>query len=188
MVSRQTISSPFFATRGKLSPLMLRGLMVRGGGIHVDDTLRRFGWDGEGAVGTVVMTTNEDSGMVVGVRFETRGVGPEVTFKAKDLWQEAEAGVTVTVVFQDLARVSWKTEGVGRNQSTWIDSASLEVSYWGADGKRLESQEDLDGMEIGWFAVRLTLLPTAVSKLVLYGGIVPMSKDDLEEKVREAGL
>ena len=39
MVSNQTISSPFFANMGKLSPMMLEGLMIRGGGIHIDDAL-----------------------------------------------------------------------------------------------------------------------------------------------------
>ena len=39
MFSNQTISSPFFANMGKLSSMMLEGLMIRGGGIHIDDAL-----------------------------------------------------------------------------------------------------------------------------------------------------
>ena len=123
--------------RGKLSPMMLRGLMIRGGGIHVDDALRRFGWDGEGAVGTTVMTTNADNGAVAGVRFETRGVGPMVTFKAKDLWSGADAGTSVTVKIGDMAVARWRTEGDGRNQCCWMDSSNLEVTFKMSDGREL---------------------------------------------------
>ena len=173
---------------GKLSPMMLERLMIRGGGIHIDDALRRFGWEGEGPVGITIMTTDADTGMVAGVRLETRGVGPMVTFKARDLWAGAEAAASVTLKFGDLAVAKWKTEGGGRNQCSWIDSADLEVSYKMSEGRMLETVGELEGANTGKFCVRLTLLPIAVDRLALYGGIVPLAKEDLEDKVVEAGL
>ena len=52
----------------------------------MEDCLRRFGWDGLGAVVTPILTVNPESGMVLGARFDTRGKGPEVKFRASELW------------------------------------------------------------------------------------------------------
>ena len=121
MVAKQTITSPFFANRGKLSQVMLRSLLVRGSGVPIDDALQRFGWDGAAGVATTVVTTNPASGMVAGVRYETQGVGPEVKFKARDLWKDADSNVMVNLSFKDLSKMEWSTEGEVRNFSRWID-------------------------------------------------------------------
>ena len=68
-----------------MSTTLMRSLMIRGSGIQVDDCLRRFGWNGDQAVLTTIMTLNAESGTVAGVRFESRGQGPKVAFKARDL-------------------------------------------------------------------------------------------------------
>ena len=86
MVTRQTISSDFFASRGRISPVLLRSLLVRGRGVQVDDTLRRFGWDGVSAMVTPIMSVDPESGVVTGARLNMRGRGPEVKFRAKELW------------------------------------------------------------------------------------------------------
>ena len=62
--------------------------MVRGGGLQLEDSLRRLGWDGTGAVATTIAKVNVETGMVNGIRFETRGVGPQITFNGKDLWND----------------------------------------------------------------------------------------------------
>ena len=54
-----------------------------------------------------------------------------------------------------------------------------------ADGHRLEDTEDLEAAGIRNFSVRFTLLPMNVDKMVLYGGIVPVGRDELREKVVE---
>ena len=161
--------------------------MIRGSGIHVDDALRRFGWNGEAAAGTVIITTNAESGSVSGVRFVTRGKGPEVTFKAKDLWKNADKDATVTIKFPDLSKVSWGMEA-NRNQSSWMDSNELDMVVKVQDGRVLEGAEDLQEKNIGDCCVRLTLIPIAVDKLALYGGIVPLGKEELTEKVLESGM
>ena len=127
MVAKQTIVSPLFNTRTRLSQVMLRSLLVRGSGIQVDDSLRRFGWDGAQAAATTVMTIDEDSGTVSGVRLEMRGKGPEVKFKAKDLWIDAEVDIMVTLQFDDLSKVTWITGGqTGIRVTGW----SQKISMW----------------------------------------------------------
>ena len=69
-----------------MSSILMRSLLIRGSGIQVDDTLRRFGWDGTTPVVTTVFTIDGDSGKVKGARYESRGQGPEVKFSAADLW------------------------------------------------------------------------------------------------------
>ena len=161
--------------------------MVRGSGIHVDDALRRFGWNGETAVGTVILTTNADSGSVAGIRFATRGKGPEVTFKAKDLWKNADKEATVTIKFPDMSKVSWGMEA-NRNQSSWMDGSELDMVVKLQDGRVLVGAEELQEKSIGECCIRLTMMPIAVDKLALYGGIIPISKDELKEKVQDSGM
>ena len=182
MTSRQVISSPFFSSRSRISPTLLRSLLVRGSGIQIDDTLRRLGWDGSSAVATPVLTVGVELGRVSGARFETRGHGPEVKFNAADLWEGVTTGVLVTVKLDNMSMVQWRSEGIGRNQSEWMEGDEVNVRYERTTGEEMDDEE-LDDAGVGKFALRLTLLPTNVSKMALYGGIVPMTKEELREKV-----
>ena len=184
MVGRQVIVSPLFRNKGKLSPLMMKKLTVRGGGIQVNDALERFGWDPNTPVATTVMSLDESSGAVKGVRFETRGQGPEIKFKARELWQGADENVTVKIKFSDLSRLPWVTLGDKRNQTEWMDST--EVEYEAVHGEMgLLSRQQREDMNVNGFSIRFTILPIKVNKALLYGGIVPVSKDRLEEKLEE---
>ena len=53
---RQMITSPLFTNRAGLYPLLMGQLLVRGGGIQVDDALKRHGWDGKTAVAITIVT------------------------------------------------------------------------------------------------------------------------------------
>ena len=139
---RQTISSPFFNSKSKLSPTMMRSLLVRGGGVQVDDALRRFGWTSPEPVVTTVMTSDPDSGTIRGVRYETRGATPEIKFKAEELWPTAEKGVQVTLKFDDLSTLNWLSQGPTRNQTTWLDMEDLDVTMNKLDGSPIVSTED----------------------------------------------
>ena len=186
MVQKQAIVSPIFATRNKLSPTLLSSFLVRGSGIQVGDSLKRFGWDGSQAVATVIVNLNPSSGMVSGLRMETRGAGPEVTFCARDLWEEAPNDVAVAIKFSDLSDVKWNTRGDNRNKSVWLDSTDLDVTYTKPDGTMLVHREELEAANINGFTVRLTLLPLQVDKMVLYGGILPLKRNYLASLVEEA--
>ena len=159
--------------------------MVRGRGVPISDCLRRYGWDGRAAVATPVLTVDADSGKVSGARFETRGVGPEVKFRASELWGEQEEDTLVTIKFPDLSYVEWRVTGDNRNQSSWLDSDDVEVAYTRGNGERLPVAEEAT---IGRFAVRFTLLPVKVDHMILYGSIVPLSIAALKEKLEEGGL
>ena len=185
MPAKQTISSPFFSSRNRISPVLLRSLLVRGRGVPISDCLRRYGWDGRAAVATPVLTVDADSGKVSGARFETRGVGPEVKFRASELWGEQEEDTLVTIKFPDLSYVEWRVTGDNRNQSSWLDSDDVEVTYTRGNGERLPVAEEAT---IGRFAVRFTLLPVKVDHMILYGSIVPLSIAALKEKLEEGGL
>ena len=103
---RQTISSPFFNSKSKLSPTMMRSLLVRGGGVQVDDALRRFGWTSPEPVVTTVMTADPNSGAIRGVRYKTRGATPEIMFKAEEQWGDSEMGFQVALKFDNLSTLN----------------------------------------------------------------------------------
>ena len=178
------IVSPLFRNKGKLSPLMMKKLTVRGGGIQVNDALERFGWDPNTPVATTVMSLDESSGAVKGVRFETRGQGPEIKFKARELWQSADENVMIKIKFSDLSRLPWVTLGDKRNQTSWMDSSDVE--YEAVHGEMgILSRQQMEEMNVNGFCIRFTILPIKVNKALLYGSIVPVSKVRLEEKLEE---
>ena len=56
-------------------------------------------------------------------------------------------------------------------------------------GERLRlSKDDLKELNVGGFTMRFTLLPVTVDKMVLHGGILPYSKEELQEKLGEMGI
>ena len=187
MVGRQAIVSPLFQNKGKLSPLMMKKLMVRGGGIQVNDALERFGWGSTSAVAMTVMTVDTYSGVIRGARFETRGLGPEVRFKAKDLWQESSGNVFVKIKMNDLSRLPWLGVGGTRNQTEWIDSSNVDFEVEQRDRGTLDPKE-YEAVHVKGFCLRFTLLPVKVDRAFLYGSIVPISKDSLMEKINEKGI
>ena len=164
---KQTISSPFFKSRNKLSPIMMRSLLVRGGGIQVDDALRRYGWTSPEPVVTTVMTSDPDSGAIRGVRFETRGATPEIKFKAEELWTEAQKGVQVALKFDDLSTLNWLSQGPNRNQTTWLDMSDLDVTFTKSDGIAIVSTEEKEEAHLRSMAVRFTVLPVQTDKVVM---------------------
>ena len=185
MVGRQTIVSPLFNSKGKLSVALMRSLMVRGGGLPVNDCLQRFGWSDNDPVVTTVMTTDIDSGSIRGVRYETRGQGPIIKFPASQLW-ETEEDVTVTIKLSDLSILTWQREGEYRNQTEWLNFDELEVEMSHPDSGLL-SQSEMEELRIGNFCLRFTIIPMKVDKAMLYGGIVPLSRDQLQRKVEDMG-
>ena len=185
MVGRQIIASSVFASKGKLSVPLMRSLMVRGGGLLVNDCLQRFGWSGRDPVATTIITTDTDSGTIRGVRYETRGQGPEVKFAASELW-ETQEDINVTIKINDLSILDWLPEGEYRNQTNWMDCEDVLVNFEHGERGRL-TLEDLETLGIGNFCMRFTLLPMKVDKAMLYGGIVPFSRDQLREKVEDMG-
>ena len=87
----------------------------------------------------------------------------------------------------DLATLAWISTGEGaRNQSAWVDSSQSKVTFK-RGGTELTTDFELAEAGIGKFSTRFSLLPGAVDKMFLYGGIVPHSKADLDEMVKEAG-
>ena len=184
MVGRQAIVSDIFNNKGKLSRNMLRNLMIRGGGVQVDDTMQRFGWGGEQPAATTVLTIDIKSGGIKGARWETRGEGPVVQFRASELWSGASQKVQLKLKFQDLSRVTWPAEGDCRNQSKWIGHEEVE---WEAihEEEGIIGEGDREEHGLGGFCVRFTLLPVKVDTILMYGGVVPLSKTELESKMEE---
>ena len=62
MVGRTLIVSPLFSSKGRLSPSLMRNLMVRGGGLMVNDCMQRFPWSMEDPVLTTIATIDSDLG------------------------------------------------------------------------------------------------------------------------------
>ena len=187
MVVKQTIASNFFSNRGHLSSNLMGKLLVRGGGVQVDDALRRFGWISPEPVITSVATIDIDSGAVRGFRFETRGSLPEVKFKAGDLWPEARQGLMVSFNLSDMSILDWLNEGDTRNQTAWIDSSECSMKIFHQDRSEILDDVEKSNAGIGGMVVKFTTLPIQVDRCILYAGIVPFSKNDLRTKLAEVG-
>ena len=182
----QVIASDLFGKRSKISSRIKGQLLIRGGGVMVDDALRRFGWASPDPVVTSVLTCEIGSGVVRASRFETRGSLGSITFGAKELWSEAESGVTVSIKLDDLSVVTWPAVGAVRNQSEWLEDTDLDISF--KKGGAEVAAEDIARVTVGGrLALRLTILPGTVDTFFLFGGIVPCSVEELREKLVECG-
>ena len=69
----------------------------------MDDCLRRHGWDGKEAVATTIATIDVASGVIRGMRYETRGAINDLSFKAKDLWPDSDPGIKAIIKFNNLS-------------------------------------------------------------------------------------
>jgi hypothetical protein len=184
---RQLIASPLFLRRGPLSPLLCGRLLVRGGGTQVYDALKRTGWDGKEPIAATVVTVDPADGTIRGLRHETRGSLEGIKFNAKDLFAEADAGITVNMRFPDLATLTWISTGdSSRNQTAWVESSSNNTTFRRA-GDEILLEADLIEAGIWKFSTRFTLVMADVDKVVLYGGVVPYSKAEIEAKAAAAG-
>ena len=184
MVGRQLIVSPIFQSKGKLSTSMLRNLHIRGACTIISDTLQRFGWGGTDPVAATVITLEPDTGAIRGLRYETRGAGPEITFRACELWPAVSEDITLKIKLRDLSILSWVKEGEKRNQTEWLDFDDLEIEIIDSERGHL-SKEELLELNAGGLCIRFTLLPVKHNRAFLYGGVVPVSRERLMEMVRE---
>ena len=139
----QTIVSDIFKKQTKMGVQKMSQLLVRGGGIQINDALNRLGWSNDEPVLTTVLSCEIDSGVVRACRFETRGDLGTILFGAKELWPNAQHSVSVSINLGDLSVITWPMAGDNRNQSAWIDDEDLEVTYKQQDGTVLESANDL---------------------------------------------
>ena len=185
---RQSISSPLFSGRAPLPNRLMSKLLVRGGGSQVDEALKKHRWNGSSASKTTVATIEIGTGRIRGVRYETRGSLRDVKFQAKDLWKDAEPGITVCLRFDNLGLLNWVGAGEARNQTTWIDGSNVNATF--ADRSRgfLSNDDEIRDAGIGGFSVQFTALPITVSQVALNAGIVPFTKEELDEKCKEIGL
>ena len=183
----QTIHSPRFLIRGKMTPVLFNRLLVRGGGVHVSDALRRHQWDGQQPYATTIITVDPTSGAIRGARWETRGNLGSVSFNAKDLFAGADPACTITLDFPDLGVLTWISEGDTRNQSTWMDSSEwTTIIRKGEDV--LSTEEEVTAAGVSKFCGRFTImLGDQIDKCVIYFGAVPWSKADLIAKVETLG-
>ena len=184
---RQTIVSALMNKRRRIPETALRSLVVRGGGILVDDSLARRGWQGSDPVITTLLTCNIESGAVLGARYETRGALKDMVFKAEELWPGALKGATVTIRFEDLSCVDWNPEGDNRNQSQWLDGADMNVKIAKEDGTIIESQDQKDDAHVGDLCMRFTVYPFTIDKAILNAGISPLGKEPLKAKLEGMG-
>ena len=169
MVGRTLITSPLFSTKGKLSPTLKQNLLVRGGGVMVNDLLKRFGVaEGSPVVATVV-TLDPGTGAIKGMRYETRGKGPEVCFKAGELWPDVAENIQMKIKLSDLSVLRWLTVGERRNQTEWMSGEELETEAVHSEHGIL-SKAQLENYNVKDFVVRFTILPVGVSSVFSTGG------------------
>ena len=186
-MGRQIIASQLFAARGKPSRQQYGRLLVRGGGEPVADALTRMGWDGVKPVATTVIIVDPVSGAIRGARWVTKGQLGDVKVAAKEIFSNSPPDVTMILKFDDIGTLTWLATGEKRNQTTWIDSSSLDVKVMQGENVITE-QVDLDDLGVVNFAVRFTVLPITVDKVSLYLGAVPFSKTHLSTLCDQASI
>ena len=71
----------------------------------MDDTLQRYGWVGESPAATFIITLEETSVAMRGIQYETKGQGPLIAFKARELWPGADKRVSIKNSFNNLSRL-----------------------------------------------------------------------------------
>ena len=108
---KQLIASSLFDKRRRIPDGLLNSLIVRGGGKHVSDRLASLGWNRSEPVASAVVTLDPDSGVVRGIRFETRGKLPEIRFPIKDLWMSASTGYFAVIRIDDMSTFKWMWTG-----------------------------------------------------------------------------
>ena len=139
-------------------------------------------------VSSTLVTTKIGTGRIRGTRYKTRGSLKDVKFQAKDLWKEAEPGITVCLKFDNLGLLNWVGSGEARNQTTWIDGGNITTTFMDRSGAVLSDEDEIKDAGIGGYCVRFTALPITVGQVALNAGIVPFTKQDLDEKCKEIGL
>ena len=119
------------------------------------------------------------------MRYETRGPGPKVKFSAAELWATKE--IFFEINLSDLSRLPWLTEGNVRNQTSWLDSEEVDMVARHQE-RGVLTRRELEELGVGNFCLRFTVLPVKVDVAMLYGGLVPLSKDQLSEKMDKFGV
>ena len=109
-------------------------------------------------------------------------------FKAKELWQDAEASINVILKFDNLATLNWISVGDARIQILRVDGENVKMTFERDDGTVLVSDQEIFDARIGGFSIRFTAIPFEVDKVLLNAGIVPLTKEDLNKKVNEVRI
>ena len=108
-----------------------------------------------------------------------------VQFKANDLWSIATQGVEVSLRFVDLSILKWTTEGDVRNLSAWVQDKEVNVTITKDDKEIPIAGKAKYG--VGDFVIRFLVLPGWVDQSLLYAGVLPYSKEALEDKLKDCG-
>ena len=96
------ISHDVFTQRGPIPGDFLKTLCVKGGGTHIDDKLKEFGWDGQSVVAAPVISTEPGSGNILNSRWAVRGPISTRNIKASQIWPNVDKNITV----------SWNLKGI----------------------------------------------------------------------------
>lgn len=106
------IKDPVFDVRGNIGQDKLTQLHIRGADTNVDDALMRHGWDGKTLVAVPIVTTEPDTGKVLGSRWELRGPLAQYSIKATSIWAEASKNISLSLDFKaDQFRFSARPTG-----------------------------------------------------------------------------
>ena len=84
-----------FDSRGTIPQKVWPLISIKGDDSCVDDGLSRWGWTGTNLVVTPVITTEAETGKVLGSRWAVRGPVASYTMKATSLWTESKKNVTI---------------------------------------------------------------------------------------------
>ena len=90
MAGDLVIKDKIFDRRGIVSPDTWSKLSIRGGGSHIDDALKKWGWNGSDPVAVPVISVEPRSKKILGSRWELRGLISKRGLKASSIWPDIE--------------------------------------------------------------------------------------------------
>ena len=96
MLQAETLKNNVFNKRGNFPPGFLKTLSIKAGDTHVDDAIKRFGWNGLQTVAVPIVSTQPGTGQVLGSRWEIRGPISKRTMKANTIWTDVDPSISIS--------------------------------------------------------------------------------------------
>ena len=176
----KSIENEVFTKRGPISQQLLSQLSIRGGAQHISDALTRAGWNGMGVRVVPVVSTNPDTGAIIGSRFAVRGKIADYEIKASSLWSRAPKDVMVKMDLNGSDFVfSNRGDNIPANFSDWIDCRAANIVTLKKGDDQVPWEEIIPGVEDTSLVVRLEIHVVSVTDVMVYLTMIPLSLENL---------
>ena len=167
--------------KGRRTPSeeLMKSMMVTGGSVTISDFLKeKQEWDSKTPICVPTITVSSE-GTITNSRWVVLGGLKTLSWPAKNVWAGAEADLNLVIRLDDLS--IFEFQAGPSNYSFWLDRADLTVGLY--EGKTPVGWEEAEGRGVGGLAARAFVIPASTSEALLWVGVVPKSKEELENSL-----